>query len=190
MVRSGSKVDVWRYARIGLMCAIASVLSYYPEIPMAFFAPWLKLDFSYVPMLLTGFSLGTGAGFIVLVIKNIFRVLATDTMGVGQLADILIGSAMLVPATLFYYKNRSVKGALTGTIIGVVSMMVVGVLANRFILLPFFLGGGFNQYMADNPLTLWIAVAPFNLVKGSVVCAVTFALYKKLSPFMQNGFRR
>lgn len=189
MVRNGSKMDAGMYARIGLMCAIAAVLSYFPEIPMAFFAPWLKLDFSYVPMLLTGFSLGTDAGFIVLVIKNVFRILATDTMGVGQLADILIGSAMLVPATLIYFKKRSIRGALTGMIIGVVLMVFVGVLANRFILLPFFLGGGFNQYMADNPLTLWIAVAPFNLIKGSVVCAVTFVLYKRLSPLLQHGLR-
>lgn len=190
MLQNAQGTDIKKYTRIGMMCAVAVVLSYFPEIPMAFFAPWLKLDFSYVPILLTGFSLGPIAGFVILVIKNIFKLLTTSSVGVGEIADMLMGSSMLFSATLIYRRNRTIKGALTGMVVGICMMIVVGVLSNRFILLPFFLGDGFNGYMESNPYVLWIAVAPFNLLKGSVVCAITFALYKRLSPFLQQGFQK
>ena len=42
---------------IGVMSAISVVLSLTLKIPMAFLAPWLKLDLSFVPVMLTGFAL-------------------------------------------------------------------------------------------------------------------------------------
>lgn len=189
MAQNTRKMDVGRLVRIGMMCAISTVLSIFPEIPMAFFAPWLKLDFSYVPVLLTGFSLGIWPGVAVLTVKNIYQLLTTNSAGVGQLADMLMGIAMLLPATLVYNRNRTRRGALIGMLLGVLSMVVVGVLVNRFILLPFYLGGGFAAYMEKNPYILWIAVAPFNAIKGGVVCIITFVLYKHLSRYLKNGLK-
>ena len=60
MTQNTKRIDTGRMTRIGMMSAIAVILGFFPEIPMAFFAPWLKLDFSYVPMLLTGFSISEG----------------------------------------------------------------------------------------------------------------------------------
>lgn len=156
---------------------------------MAFFAPFLKLDFSYLPMLLTSFALGYVPGIMVLLVKNIIRLLATDTAGVGQLADVIIGLAMLLPATAVYRAVHSRKGALIGMLLGTATMAVVGVVVNKLILLPFFLGDGLTAYMEQNPAILWTAILPFNLVKGGVVCAVTFVIYKSLAPFLKRGLR-
>lgn len=183
------RMDVGRLTRIGLMSAISAVLGFFPEIPMAFFAPWLKLDFAYVPMLLTGFALGPVAGICVLAVKNLFQLLTTNSAGVGQLADMLMGLAMLLPATLIYRRLNTRRGALLGMLAGTLLMTVAGVIANRFILLPFFMGSNFASYMESNPYILWIAVAPFNLLKGGVVSAVTFILYKHLSPFLKRGLK-
>ncbi len=182
-------VDVGRLARVGMMCALSTVLGFFPEIPLAFFAPWLKLDFAYVPMLLTGFALGFPSGFAVLIVKNVFKLLATSSGGVGEIADILIGLSMLVPATLVYGRMKSRKGALIGMLSGTVLMVITGILANRFILLPFFMGDGFTAYMTKNPAILWTAVAPFNLIKGALISAITFLLYKHLSPFLKRGLK-
>lgn len=175
--------------RIGLMGAISIVLGFFPEIPMAFFAPWLKLDFAYVPVLLTGFALGFWPGFIVLALKNLFQLLTTNSAGVGQLADMLIGTAMLLPAVLVYGRMRTRKGALLGILAGILAMAVVGVLANRFIMLPVFLGAGFTAFMEKNPYILWIGVLPFNLIKGAAVGLITFLLYKYLAPFLKRGLK-
>lgn len=189
MEQGARRMDVGTMVRIGMMCAISTVLGFFPEIPMAFFAPWLKLDFAYVPMLLTGFSLGFWPGFIVLLVKNIFQFITSNSAGVGQLADMLMGTSMLLPAVLIYKANRTRTGALVGMVAGTLCIMVVGVLVNRFLLLPVFLGDGFIPYMEKNPYLLWIAVAPFNLIKGAVVSAITFVLYKHLSKFLKRGLR-
>lgn len=183
------KVDVTRLVIIAFMGGLSVLLSYYPEIPLAFFAPWLKLDFSYTPMLLMGFSVGFYDAFAVLIIKNLIRLLLTDSFGVGQLADLLMGLAILLPAVICYRKRKTRNGALIGMVIGVLMMVVVGVLANRFILFPVYMGDGFNAYMDKNPMILWLGVAPFNLVKGVSVSAITFLLYKRLSPYMKKGLR-
>ena len=131
------RMDVGTLARIGMMAAVATLLSFFPEIPLAFFAPWLKLDFSYVPVLLTAFALGNWAGIAVLTVKNFFQLITTSSGGVGQLADMLVGVSMVLPATFFYRRTHTRKGALTGMLLGVLSMIAVGVLANRFVLPPF-----------------------------------------------------
>lgn len=187
--QQAKRMDTGMMTRIGMMCALSTVLGFFPEIPMAFFAPWLKLDFAYVPMLLTGFALGFWPGFIVLLVKNLFQLLTTNSAGVGQIADMLMGVAMLLPAVLIYRANRTRKGALVGMVTGTLAMIVIGVLVNRFLLLPFFMGDSFAAYMEKNPYVLWIAVAPFNLVKGASVSLVTFILYKHLSPFLKRGLK-
>ena len=77
---------------VALMIALSTILSYFPEIPLAFFAPWLKLDFSFVPMLLIGFSFGPGASILALVITNIVHLLGSTTGGVGELANTFVGA--------------------------------------------------------------------------------------------------
>ena len=189
MAQATKRMDTGKMARIGMMCALSTLLGFFPEIPMAFFAPWLKLDFAYVPVLLTGFALGFWPGFIVLAVKNVFQLITTNSAVTGQIADMLMGTAMLLPAVLVYNRNRTRKGALIGMSLGTLGMVIVGLLTNRFLLLPFFMGEGFTAYMAKNPYILWIAVAPFNLIKGVADSAITFMLYKYLSPFLKRGLR-
>lgn len=189
MVTENKRFDVGKMARIGMMCAISTVLGFFPEIPMAFFAPWLKLDFAYVPVLLTGFSLGFVPGFIVLLVKNLFQLITTNSAGIGQLADMLMGTAFLLPAVLIYKRKRTRTGALIGMAVGTVALVVVGVFINLYILLPVFLGSRFTTYMQDNPLILWVAVVPFNLIKGVAVSGITYLLYRHLSPFLKRGLK-
>lgn len=189
MTQPARRMDTGKMVRIGMMCAISTVLGFFPEIPMAFFAPWLKLDFAYVPMLLTGFSLGFIPGFLVLLVKNLFQFLTSNSAGIGQIADMLMGTAMLLPAVLIYRRNRTRNGALIGMAVGTLAMIAVGMITNRYLLLPFFLGDGFTGYMDSHPFILLTAVAPFNLVKGLVVSVVTFLLYKHLSPFLKRGLK-
>ena len=173
-----------------LMTALAIVLSYFPEIPLAFFAPWLKLDFSFTPLLLLGFSVGPVMMFVSLLVTNLVHIIGGTTGGVGELANLLVGLALLLPPTLLYHKKRTRKNALIGMGIGIVLMIITGVLSNRFLLLPALMGPGFESALNGMGMTLngylFGAIAPFNLVKGFVNCLVVFALYKRLSTFMKE----
>ncbi len=172
---------------VSLMIALAILLNYFPEIPLAFFAPWLKLDFSFVPMLLIGFSLGPVASIIALVITNLVHLLGTTTFGVGQLANIIIGMCFLVPPTLMYRNKRTLKTAITGTIVGILLMTVAGVLANKFILVPALLGDKVAGF--DMTGYLLTAIVPFNLLKGAINGSIAFALYKRLSRILKDAER-
>lgn len=172
---------------VSLMIALAILLNYFPEIPLAFFAPWLKLDFSFVPMLLIGFSLGPVASIIALVITNLVHLLGTTTFGVGQLANIIIGMCFLVPPTLMYRNKRTLKTAITGTIVGILLMTVAGVLANKFILVPALLGDKVAGF--DMTGYLLTAIVPFNLLKGAINGSIAFSLYKRLSRILKDAER-
>lgn len=172
-----------------LMTAIAIVLNFFPEIPIPLpFAPWLKLDFSFVPLLLLGFTLGPVAAVMALVVTNAVHLLGTTTGGVGQLANILVGLSFLLPPSLMYRKNRTMKGAVIGTIVGVACMVVMGVLTNRYILVPALLG----DKLFDFPMTSYLiqAIVPFNLIKGTINAVLVFILYKRLSALLKEIERK
>lgn len=174
-----------------LLGALAILLSYFPEIPMPFFAPWLKLDFSFTPMLLAGFALGPVSGLAVLGLMNLAHLLGSQTAGVGELANVLVGASCLLPAAILYHRNRTLKTALIGMALGVAAMTVAGVLSNRFILMPFFYGEKLATF--DMAGYLAAAVVPFNLVKGTANSAIVFVLYKRLSKLlkrMEQSFAR
>ncbi|HSK69838.1 MAG TPA: ECF transporter S component [Candidatus Limnocylindria bacterium] len=167
-----------------LMTGIAILLSYI-EIPLAFFAPWLKLDFSLTPLLLLGLSVGPALLVVSVLVTNLVHILGGTTGGVGELANVIVGLSFLLPPTLMYRANRTRKAAVTGMAAGSLLMVVAGVLANRCILLPVFFGAGFEGALQGMGMTLdgylWGAIAPFNLVKGVANAALAYLLYKRLS---------
>ena len=174
-----------------LMTALAIILSYFPEIPLAFFAPWLKLDFSFTPLMLLGLSVGPVMLFIALLITNVVHILGGTTGGVGELANMIVGLALLMPPALMYRKNRTRRSALIGMGIGVVLMVIAGILSNIYILLPAFFGAAFEENMQGMGMNLsgylTAAIVPFNLVKGALNSLVAYFLYKRLSKILKEA---
>ena len=153
---------------IGVMTAIAVVLSFMLKIPMSFLAPWLKLDLSFVPMMLTGFALGPVAGLCV-----------------------LLGFCFMMPAVLIYQKVHTRKGALIGMVTGTLCLIVGGVLSNLYILFPLYFGADYAADLAKMGFEsvfncILVAVVPFNVIKGVVISIVTFLLYKRLSKLLHK----
>lgn len=192
--------------RIAMLSAV-SIILWMPMFEIPMFLPWLKLDFSTMPALLAGFALGPVHGLIVLIIKALVHIPMGTTAGIGELADFLCSSALVLPASFIYRRAlsrnaaredhvlRNRRSALTGMLIGVVLMVTMSVITNQFILLPMyakFAGLEGIIAMADNPAidslaTLFIyGVIPFNLVKGLALALVTFLLYKPLSPLLHD----
>ncbi len=182
--------------RVGVLGAIAAVLFYIPGIPVI--PPIYKLDFSSVPVLLGGFSMGVVPGLCVLLIKDAVGLMRTTSMGVGELADFMTTAAMMITAVMIYKRNRTLKGALSGLLCGIVSMVVIGAVANYFIMIPFYVNvmnmpletiiAAIAQVVppVDTlPKLILLATSPFNLLKGVALALVTFLLYKRLSPILK-----
>ena len=126
-----------RFIKLSLLSAIAVILMYidFPVIPIF---PWLKIDLSDVPALMGAFAFGPLAGVIIELMKNllILIVKGTGTGFVGELANFLVGVALVWPAALVYKKNKTKKTAILGMVLGVLCIEVVGILANVYLLLP------------------------------------------------------
>ncbi|QZY54269.1 ECF transporter S component [Crassaminicella profunda] len=180
--------------------AILSVLAFlimFIELPIFFLPGFLQIDFSDLPALIGGLALGPAAGIMIELIKNFLHFITkTTTGGVGEFANFLIGIALIIPASISYQKYRTKKGAMTGIVIGIVSMGIVGALANYYMLLPFYAkvmpleqiiawSSAANASIVDMKTLVLYGVVPFNLIKGIMVTILTGFLYKKLSPILK-----
>ena len=191
-------LTTYKLVLIAILAAMAIVL-YMPALQIPIVA-FYKLDFSNFVILLGGFAMGPVEGLIILALKTIVSLLWSGTMGIGELADLIMGAALLVPASMIYHRKKTRKDALIGMVIGTVCTAVVGVLVNKFIMLPFYMGA-FHMDMdaiisfanvsgVDSEWKLLLLITgPFNLLKGAVLSAVTFLVYKPLSPILHSRVR-
>ena len=182
--------------RIAILAAAASIL-FLLEIPIVAF---YKLDLSNIPVMLGAFSMGTVPGLIILGLKSLIGLLHSSSAGVGELADFFMGAALLIPASLIYHRKKSRKTALIGMAAGTLCTAVAGVLVNKYIMLPFYMGA-FHMDMegilsfakvggVDTEWKLLLLVTgPFNLLKGAALSIVTFLIYKPLSPILHSKVR-
>lgn len=189
-----------RIAVLAVFAALAGVLQCF-SIPMPLlFAPWLELNFSDIPSLIGTFALGPVSGAIIVIFKVLIRVIfrGTSTMFVGDLADILIGMAFVVPVGIIYKKHRTLKGALVSMAVGTACTTLMAMLANWLILVPFyvdlFFKGNFGAIVGWFQSTipsvtedsfyavyLFASVLPFNIMRSLIAMLVTFPVYKHIS---------
>jgi len=123
--------------RVGILSALASVLYIFPEITII--PPIYKLDFSTLPALLGGYALGPWYSLLIIGIKDLIGLLHSSTLGVGELADFLMSGSFCLVASFIFRYMRSVKGALLGSLAGIVTIAIVGAVANYFIMIPFYI---------------------------------------------------
>lgn len=176
---------------IALLSAVAGILMLF-EFPLPFIAPgFYKVDLSEVPVVVGAFALGPVAGVLIEFVKIIINLFVngTTTAFIGEMANFLIGIAFVIPASMVYYLKRNKKKAIIGLIYGTFFTTITGVLLNAYVLLPFYAAafGGMENIVAAgtavNPAInsvftfCMIAVAPFNLIKFSVVSVISLSVY-------------
>ena len=165
--------------KIALLAAIAAVLMFI-EFPLFPVAPWLKLDFSELPVLMGAFAFGPIVGIVIEALKIMLNLFLNGsvTAGVGELANFIVGIAFIVPASLIYKKFKSKKGAIIGMIVGGLSINIIGILANVYILLPFYHMNLEGKALLDYIL---LGLIPLNTSKAIIVSIVTYIVYKRVS---------
>ena len=191
-----TRFSVGVMTRVAILAAAASIL-FLIQIPIVAF---YKLDLSNIPVLLGAFSMGTVPGLIILGLKSLIGLLSSSSAGIGELADFIMGAALVLPAALIYQQNKTRKSAIIGMAVGTLCMVIAGVLANKYILLPFYMGA-FHMDMdgilrfanvagVDSEWKLLLMITgPFNLLKGVVLSVVAGLIYKPLSPILHAKVR-
>ena len=191
------KLTIKEMTLIALQSAITIILYQFVKFNLPFFPPWLDIQVSEVPAMITGFAYGPYAGFLVILVRFIVKLPMTITAGVGEFADLILSSCVVIISSHIYSKNRTIKGALIGTIIAVIVSTILSIFINWLILIPAYVNIAnfpltalvnmmkyFTIYEVtqDNFMLTYIlfGVIPFNVFRYIIVVIVTFALYKKI----------
>ncbi len=187
-------------AQIGIISAIATVLMLF-DIPLWFAPSFYKIDLSDIPILIGSFAVGPLAGVMMELIKILLNLLlnGTTTGGIGEFSNFLIGCSLVLPSSLIYHCGKTKKHAVIGLATGTVGITVMACLLNAFVMLPVYanafhlplealvaIGTKINPSIKDLPTFIFLAVAPFNILKGVMASGITLLLYKKVSPILHR----
>ena len=190
---SSRKAMITKITSTAVLTAMAVVLMYL-EFNLPFMPPFLKFDFSEVPVLVGSFALGPVYGIIIGLLKNLIHLPVTGTAGIGEASNFLTGSIYVFSAGWIYKKHRTRKGAVVAMAIGTLALAAIACPLNFFVTLPLYgsvlnfsteaivgMSSAVNPYITSKmSLILW-GFLPFNLFKGLVVSFITFWIYKPIS---------
>lgn len=193
-----------KIALVGLFAAVSAVLMVL-EIPVPFAPPFYKIDLSELPILIITFAFGPVAGVMTEFIKILLKLImkSTSTAFVGELANFSVGCTLILPAGIIYLSRKTKRMALIACIAGTLCMTLFGSAFNAVYLLPKFaqlfgmpleaivgMGTKINPSITSVETMALFAVAPLNLLKGTIDTVLTMLLYKRLSPILKSSARR
>ncbi len=172
---------------LGLLSAIAAVLMFFPHFPVLAAFPFLKVDFADVPALLASVTIHPLCGMIVELVKNLIHVLSSDTGGIGELSNFIVGSVFCLSvgfATKYIAPNTLAKKKLLFIIpVSVIFQTLAAMASNYFIIAPMYFGN-------DSAKIASFVIAgalPFNLIKGLLQAVVFYLLYRGIAPYITKN---
>ncbi len=191
-----------RITSAAILTAMAVVLMYL-EVALPFMPPFLKFDFSEIPVLIGSFVLGPVYGVVIELLKNLIHLPVTATSGIGEMSNFLAGSIYVFTAGAIYSKLRTRKGAIVSMLIGTAMLALIAIPLNYFVTLPLYasvlgytteavvgMSTAVNSLIKDKwTLVLW-GFVPFNLFKGIVVAFITFWIYKPISKLINKTYEQ
>lgn len=174
---------------ISIIAAISFLIMIF-EFALPVFPPFLKLDFSDLPALLIGFTLGPATGIGVVFIRNLLNLTITATMGIGELANFIISGTFVFLSAFFYVRY---KKAVLSLVVGTAGMVIVALITNLLIIIPLYeaildlpLENTISAARTVNPAIeginsyLAMVIAPFNLLKATLVSIVFYPIFKRI----------
>ena len=194
-----------KIALTAILSTYATILYMFIKFPLPMLFPsFLDFQVSNLPAIIGGFLLGPVYGSLIVIIRFLIKLPFSSTQYVGELADLIIGLAVVISSSIIYIKNKTRKGALIALTTSTVIWVITSVLLNRYVLVPFyielFFKGDVNAFVnickiipginEQNYMQKYLvyAVLPFNLLLSISVNLITFLVYKRLSNFIKTYF--
>lgn len=195
------KVNVRRLVFTALLSALSVVLAEVLKFKVPVMPSFISFDFSDVPAMLASLTMGPVSGVFVCLIKNVFGCFSTSTGCVGELANFILGVALVLPAGIIAHKSKKLSRAVVGCVVGAILMAAFSFLSNYFIVYPIYDATGrpteaivgMYQKILPSVNSLWqcllIFNVPFTFVKGVIAAVFSLFLYKHLRPIFNNIYR-
>ncbi len=184
-----------RLAVVSLLAGVAFVLMYM-HFPLPFLSPFAEFDLSAVPELIGGFLLGPGAAIQIVLVKICLKLLfqGTSSLLTGEVQNIILSLAFVLPAALYYRRHKTRRGAVVSLVLGGLINVAAAVFSNLYLILPAYITlygmnwdsivamcGAINPWITNIPTMVAFSVVPFNLLARSINALLTLLVYKKIS---------
>lgn len=197
-MQANKKIDIRKITVTAIMVALSYGLMFIEFAIPSLIPPFIKLDVSELPALITSFAFGPVWGVVVCLLKNLIHLLQTQTGGIGELSNFLLGATFVFVAGLFYKIKHNRKFAFIGSLVGALSMALISFVTNAFVVYPFYekmfmpeevILGMYQKILPSmhsiNECLLVFNV-PFTFAKGLISVVITFIIYHKISPILKG----
>ena len=160
-------------ATLGMLCAIAFVAKLISNV-FPTVSGFLSFDLKDVIIVIGGFISGPLAALAITVVVSLIEMVTVSSTGViGFVMNVLASGTFACIAAGIYHRDRSMKGAITGLIAGVLCMTAIMILWN-WLITPLYM-----KVPRDVVVKMLIPTfLPFNLVKGGINASLAMLLYK------------
>lgn len=187
-----------RMVFIAAFSAISMILYVFPKFSLFFFPSFLEINFSLLPIIIAAFMLGPVDAIAVVLIRfaTNLAIEGTITAGVGEIFDLILGSALALTAGLSYKFMKFKHKDLVTVAITFVVWIILAAFLNAFYSVPqyinLYFGGDINLFVnslkvingvnSSNYLEKYIffAVIPFNIILSVIVLAITLVVHRRL----------
>lgn len=193
-----TRVDVRKMTVTAMLSAIAFVLMFL-DTAIPLMPSFIKLDLSELPALMASFALGPVWGVVVCLIKNLLHLTVSQTAGIGELSNFILGASFVLTAGLIYQTRKTKLRAVWGAIVGALVMAIISFPSNLFVVYPFYYNfmpkeAIINAYQVLAPFAnldsiekcLLMFNVPFTFVKGMISALITIGIYQPLRPLLKG----
>lgn len=176
---------------VAMLAAIATVLQFF-DFPIIPTFPFLKIDFSDIPVLISMFIFGPAAGIATAFIRSTLHLVMTGLSPqnlVGDVASFLATCVFTFPMYYFFNKGSEKRSnKIWGVTTSILALTIFMSVANYFVITPLYLnlyGVKADQFLGMSLAKyISIGIVPFNLIKGTLISGVFLILHAKLVPWL------
>ncbi len=171
-----SKITTMEIAIIGMLSAIAFIVVALIRIPIFPATPFLKYEAKDVIIAIGGLIWGPMVALLVSAIVAFIEFISISSTGpIGMLFNVVASAMFTVIPAIIYKKNKTIKSAIFGLILGTILTIITMLLWN-YIITPIYTGVSRDVVAQMIPT----AILPFNLIKYSINAALVLLLYKPI----------
>lgn len=181
-----------RLTVIALLAAISFVLMVFPQFPLIPGATFLKIDFSFVPVLIGALMLDLKSGYAILILRSLLKVLLNNS-GVNDYIGlpmniVAMGVLLTVIMLMVGHRELTVKRFIAGSILGTVGLTLAMVILNYVYAVPLyamFANFDIKATIGLGTYLLWMVI-PFNFIEGIILTAVAGLVFVALRRVITN----
>ena len=172
-----------KIVRLAMLSALSVVLMLFVRFPLLPGAAHMEYSPADIPVMIATFLYGPIYGLVVNLVVCIIQGFTVSAASgwIGMVMNFVTTAAFCLPAGLIYYRNKTLKSAVIGLIIGSLSAVAVAVPCN-LLFVPMFMKVE-AQIVAGMLLPI---IIPFNAIKTVINSVVVFLIYKPISRFFQK----